>query len=100
MGASSAAFSSSARAQFLLFGLQLDVGAFAHVVHRLHHLFQLFFFGSAVGLSMPSTMELSEATTGSILKPVMNLISSMAKTLVGSTMAMVSEAPTRLSGRI
>src|SRR5579883_2327392 len=49
---------------------------------------------------MPSLIELSEATTGSMLKPVMNLMSSMAKTLVGSTMAMVSEAPTRLSGRI
>ena len=32
---------------------------------------------------MPARIELSEATTGSILKPVMNLISSMAKTLVG-----------------
>ena len=42
----------------------------------------------------------SEATTGSMLNPVMNLISSMAKTLVGSTMAMVRDAPTRLSGSI
>ena len=49
---------------------------------------------------MPSAMALSEATTGSMLKPVMNLMSSMAKTFVGSTMAMVSEAPTRLRGRI
>ena len=49
---------------------------------------------------MPSRMLLSDATTGSMLKPVMNLISSMANTLVGSTMAMVSEAPTRLSGSI
>ena len=32
---------------------------------------------------MPSMIELSDATTGSMLKPVMNLISSMAKTLVG-----------------
>src|SRR5574341_785840 len=42
----------------------------------------------------------SEATTGSTLKPVMNLMSSMAKTLVGSVMAMVSVEPTRESGTI
>jgi len=45
-------------------------------------------------------VELSDATTGSMLKPVMNLISSIANTFVGSTMAMVSDDPTRLSGRI
>jgi hypothetical protein len=43
-------------------------------------------------------MAASEATTGSILNPVMNLMSSMAKTLVGSTMASVSDDPTRLRG--
>ena len=42
----------------------------------------------------------SEATTGSTLYPVMNLMSSMAKTLVGSVIAIVSVAPARLSGRI
>src|SRR5207302_1853076 len=39
-----------------------------------------------------------EATTGSTLNPVMNLMSSIAKTLVGSVMAMVSTEPTRESG--
>ena len=42
----------------------------------------------------------SEATTGSTLKPVMNLMSSMAKTFVGSVIAIVSVAPERLSGTI
>ena len=49
---------------------------------------------------MASAMAVSEATTGSTLKPVMNLISSMAKTLVGSVIAMVSVEPTRESGTI
>ena len=40
----------------------------------------------------------SEATTGSTLYPVMNLMSSMANTLVGSVIAMVSVAPLRLTG--
>ena len=53
---------------------------------------------TAYAFSMASLMALSAATTGSMLKPVMNLMSSMAKTLVGSTMAMVSDEPTRLSG--
>src|SRR2546422_11732505 len=48
---------------------------------------------------MASVIAVSEATTGSMLKPVMNLMSSMANTLVGSTMARVSEEPTRLKGR-
>jgi len=100
IGASSAAFSNSFEFEFLLLALHLDIGAVAEVVHRLHHLLKLFFFRSAVGLVDASMMELSEATTGSMLKPVMNLISSIAKTLVGSTIAMVSEAPTRLSGKI
>ena len=50
--------------------------------------------------SIPSRIEVSEATTGSMLNPVMNLMSSMANTFVGSTIAMVSDAPTRLRGRI
>ena len=36
--------------EFLLLRLHFNVGGFAGVVHRLHHLFELFFFGSAVGL--------------------------------------------------
>src|SRR5208282_774462 len=36
--------------EFLLFGLHLDVGAFAGIVHRLHDLLELGFFRSAVGL--------------------------------------------------
>ena len=36
--------------EFLLFGLHFDIGGFAEVVHRLHHLLELFFFRSAVGL--------------------------------------------------
>jgi hypothetical protein len=44
---------------------------------------------------MASPIADSDATTGSTLKPVMNLISSMAKTLVGSVIAMVSTEPTR-----
>jgi hypothetical protein len=35
-----------------------------------------------------------EAITGSTLRPVMNLISSMAKDVVGSAIASVSVAPT------
>ena len=49
---------------------------------------------------MASLMAVSDATTGSTLKPVMNLISSMANTLVGSVIAMVSVEPTRESGTI
>ena len=47
---------------------------------------------------MASVTAASEATTGSTLKPVMNLTWSMAETLVGSTMARVSEEPTRRNG--
>ena len=47
---------------------------------------------------MASPMADSEATTGSTLNPVMNLMSSMAKTFVGSVMAMVRTDPTRDSG--
>ena len=36
--------------EFLLFVLNLDIGAFADVVHRLHDLLELFFLRSAVGL--------------------------------------------------
>src|SRR3989442_3225924 len=43
-------------------------------------------------------MATSEATTGSTLYPVMNLMSSMANTLVGSTMAIVRVAKLRLTG--
>src|SRR3954470_12679239 len=49
---------------------------------------------------MASRTAVSEATTGSTLYPVMNLMSSMAKTLVGSVIAIVSVAPERLSGII
>ncbi len=49
---------------------------------------------------MASSREISDATTGSTLYPVMNLMSSMAKTFVGSAMAMVSVAPDRERGRI
>jgi hypothetical protein len=43
-------------------------------------------------------MASSLATTGSTLYPVMNLMSSMANTLVGSAMPMVSVAPVRFTG--
>ena len=36
--------------EFLLLVLHLNIGAFAGVVHRLHDLLELFFFGSPVGL--------------------------------------------------
>ena len=45
-------------------------------------------------------MAVSDATTGSTLNPVMNLMSSMAKTFVGSVIAIVSVEPTRESGTI
>ncbi len=48
---------------------------------------------------MASSSEVSDATTGSTLYPVMNRISSMAKTLVGSAMAMVRVAPERARGK-
>ncbi len=38
---------------------------------------------------MASLIAVSEATTGSTLNPVMNLMSSMAKTFVGSVIAIV-----------
>src|SRR5207253_9711672 len=41
----------------------------------------------------------SATTTGSTLRPVMNFMSSIAKTFVGSTMASVRVAPTRDNGR-
>jgi hypothetical protein len=47
---------------------------------------------------MASCTPASETTTGSMFSPVMNLMSSMAKTFVGSTIASVSVAPTRESG--
>ena len=43
-------------------------------------------------------MDVSAATTGSTLNPVMNLISSMAKMLLGSAMATVRTLPVRLMG--
>src|SRR4030042_1709425 len=47
-----------------------------------------------------STTSASEATTGSTLKPVINLISSMTTILLGSTIASVNFGPTRLMGMI
>ena len=47
---------------------------------------------------MASPMADSDATTGSTLNPVMNLMSSMANTFVGSVIAIVSTDPTRESG--
>jgi hypothetical protein len=49
---------------------------------------------------MASLTVVSDATTGSTLYPVMNLMSSMAKTFVGSVIAIVNVAPERLSGTI
>src|SRR4030065_1925588 len=49
---------------------------------------------------MASTTSASEATTGSTLKPVINLISSMTTILLGSAIASVNFGPTRLMGII
>src|ERR1035437_7877718 len=49
---------------------------------------------------MASESAFSDATTGSTLYPVMNLMSSMANTFVGSAMAIVIVAPVLLTGRM
>src|SRR4030067_1766760 len=49
---------------------------------------------------MASMISVSEATTGSTLKPVINLISSITTILLGSAIASVNLGPTRLMGMI
>src|SRR5207249_2885903 len=57
-----------------------------------------FMTGFNVEPVVASEAAIGDAITGSTLKPVMNLMSSIAKTFVGSVMAMVRTEPTRESG--
>ena len=48
--------------------------------------------------AIASRIAVSDATTGSTCRPVMNLMSSIAKTFVGSVIASVSVVPLRPTG--